>query len=106
MRRQLVEAALGAASAALFEDVLYTHGSNDPATIKGAIAGVEKTSDRFEVFGQAIAECPHVTRAIRAKFPDLTKGDLIHDGVAGYKVLAWEPIGDGRFEIVIGLKPV
>jgi hypothetical protein len=106
MRRDLVEAAINAASLVLFEDVLYTHAPDAAVVIQRAIAGVEKVSERFEVFGQALAECSHMTRALKAKFPSLSKNDLIFDGVSSYRVIAWETIGDGRFEIAIGLKPV
>lgn len=102
MRRDLVEAALGAASELLFEDVLYTRGANAPVTVARAIGGVEIASERFDMFGTEVRGMTHVTRALVSKFPLLAKGDIIDDGTA-YKVLDFEPVGDGRFEIAIAL---
>lgn len=103
MRRDLVEAALGAASELLFEDVLYTHGGDAPVSVPRAIAGVEIASERFDMFGADIRGMTHVARALRSKFPLLQKGDVIDDGFAVYRVLDFEPVGDGRFEIAIAL---
>lgn len=107
MRRELVAEVLDAASDELFEDVVYTRVTGGAAvTIEKAIFGVEPAVDRFEEFGQAMREASHTTRALKAKFPNLAKGDRINDGVSTYRVLDWQPTGDGRFEILIGLKPV
>lgn len=103
MRKDLVEAVLGAASFALFEDVLYTHGAAAPVTVTKAIAGVEIVSERFEMLGQGLRDVTHTTRALKAKFPNLAKGDVLDDGTE-YSVLDTEPVGDGRFEILISLR--
>lgn len=103
MRRDLVEAVLDAASGALFEDVIYTPSGGVPVMIENAIDGVEIGSERFEMFSEKMRHGTHVTRALKALFPNLAKGDIINDGIA-YKVIDWEPIGDGRFEIAISLK--
>jgi hypothetical protein len=105
MRRELVEEVLEAASAELFEDVEYTPLGGPMVIVTGAIFGVELAAERFEMMGAPSRDVSHVTRALKAKFPALTKGDVINDG-APYKVLDWEPIGDGRFEVLISLKPV
>jgi len=105
MRRDLVEAVLDAASFALFEDVLYTHSPGAPVTVAKAISGVEIVSERFDMMGQDLRGATHTTRALKAKFPNLAKGDMIDDG-AQYQVLDWQVPqgGDGRFEIEISLK--
>ena len=105
MRRDLVEAVLAAASPALFEDVYYTHAPAGPVLVKAAIFGVEIVDATFEVFGRDLRDVTHTTRALKAKFPSLAKGDVIDDG-AQYQVLDWRapPGGDGRFEIEISLK--
>ena len=106
MRRELVAEVLEAASAELFEDVVYTPAGGEAVTLTGAIFGVEPAAERFEEFGQKLREASHVTRALKAKFPGLGKGATIDDGDRTYRVLDVEPIGDGRFEILISLKPV
>jgi hypothetical protein len=103
MRRNHVEAVLGAASQLLFEDVVYTHAPAGPIIVPRAIAGVEIAAEQYDIGGQAAREVTHQTRALKAKFPDLARGDIIDDG-APYKVLDIEPVGDGRFEIRISLK--
>ena len=105
MRKDLVEAVLAAASAHLFEDVLYTHAPAEPVVVSKAIAGVEKVSERFEVLGNELRGVTHRVRAIKAKFPNLAKGDVINDGT-DYLVLDWQypESGDGRVEIDISLK--
>lgn len=103
MRRDLVAEVLGAAEAELFEDVLYTHSPAGPVTIKTAIFGIEIAAERFDIAGHDLRGVTHTTRALKAKFPNLVQGDILDDG-APYKVLDWEPIGDGRFEIAISLK--
>lgn len=105
MRRDLVEAVLDAASFALFEDVEYTHAPAGPVTVKGAIAGVEIVSESFVVSGHELRDTTHTVRAIKAKFPSLTRGDIIDDGNQ-YQVLDWVPApqDDGRLMIEISLK--
>lgn len=105
MRKDLVEAVLGAASFALFEDVLYTHSPGPAVTVARAISGVEIAAERFDLMGQEVRLATHTTRALKAKFPSLAKGDVIDDGTP-YLVLDWQPPqgGDGRFEIEISLK--
>jgi hypothetical protein len=103
MRRDLVEAVLNAASFALFEDVLYTHAPSGPVTVKKAISGVEVIDERFDLSGAQVRGTTHTTRALKAKFPNLSKGDVLDDGTS-YRVLDFEPIGDGRFEVLISLK--
>lgn len=105
MRRDLVEAVLGAASSALFEDVYYTHAPAGPVLVKGAIFGIEIAEANIEFFGHELRDATHTTRALKTKFPSLSKGDVIDDG-AQYQVLDWRtpPGGDGRFEIEISLK--
>lgn len=105
MRRDLVEAVLDAASPALFDDVLYAPIGGVQVHIVEAISGVEVVDENFEMFGQAIRRPTHVTRALKAKFPDLQPGDTINDGEA-YEVLDHVPIGDGRFEILISLRKI
>lgn len=102
MRRDLVEAVLDAASDALFEDVVYTRGLDAAVTVPRAIAGVEIAAERFDGFGSSVRTATHMTRALLSAFPNLTRGDLIDDGIA-YQVVDFEPIGDGRFEINISL---
>lgn len=104
MRRDLVQDVLDAAAEEMFEDVLYTHTPNAAVTIEKAIFGVEIAAQREDFSGQAVRGTTHVTRALKAKFPTLTRGDLINDGEATYSVIDFEPIGDGRFEILISLK--
>jgi len=105
MRRDLVEEVLAAAQEELFEDVLYMRVSGGPSMLVAqSIFGVEIAAERFEVLGERMRTGTHMTRAIKAKFPDLAKGDVINDGNA-YTVLDWEPVGDGRYEIMISLKP-
>lgn len=105
MRRDLVEAVLDAASFALFEDVLYTHAPGPAVTLAKAISGVEIVSERFDMMGQGVRTATHTTRALKAKFPNLARGDVLDDG-APYQVLDWQVPqgGDGRFEIEISLK--
>ena len=105
MRKDLVEAVLDAASFHLFEDVLYTHATAGPVTVEKAISGVEKVSERFEMMGQGLRVATHTTRALKAKFPSLSRGDILDDGEQ-YQVLDFQPPeqGDGRFEIEISLK--
>ncbi|MBN9304108.1 MULTISPECIES: hypothetical protein [unclassified Devosia] len=103
MRRDLVQDVLDAAAEELFEDVLYTHAPAGPVTVSQAIFGVEIVAEREEWSGQAVRGTTHTTRALKAKFPNLTRGDLIDDGVAVYRVLDFEPVGDGRFEVLISL---
>lgn len=105
MRKDLVEAALGAASAVLFEDVIYTPVGGPAVVVEGAIFGVEIVDERFDMFGHELRDRTHFTRALKAKFPALAKGDLIDDGTE-YRVLDVEAIGDGRFEILISLATV
>lgn len=106
MRSDLVAEVLDAASDELFEDVLYTPAGGGPAvTVEKAIFGVEPADERFEEFGQPVREASHATRALKAKFPGIAKGAIINDGTA-YRVLDIGKIGDGRFEILISLKPV
>lgn len=105
MRHDLVEAVLAAASPALFEDVYYTHAPGGPVLVKAAIFGVEIVDATFEAFGHELRDVTHTTRAIKAKFPTLARGDIIDDGQQ-YQVLDWRaPLGgDGRLEIEISLK--
>lgn len=103
MRRDLVEEVLSAAEDELFEDVLYTPIGGTPTTVPSAIFGVEEAAERIDMLGNAARVGTHWTRAIKAKFPNLAKGDQFNDGSA-YSVLEWEPIGDGRLEIAISLK--
>lgn len=105
MRRDLVEAVLDAASFALFEDVLYTHAPAGPVLMHRAISGVEIVSERFEAFDHGMREATHTTRILRARFPDLAKGDVLDDGTQ-YRVIDWqEPAnGDGRLELELSLK--
>ena len=110
MRRDLVKEALDDIVEELFEDVLYTHAPAAAVTVSKAIAGVEIVPVR-EDFGVAnMRAVTHTTRALKAKFPNLTRGDIIRDGTApdfadgtNYTVVDFEPAGDGRFEIAIGL---
>lgn len=103
MRRDLVGAVLDAASALLFEDVVWTHGNGAPVTVAGAIAGAVIASERFDTMGERSREVTHTVRALKAKLPGIAKGDILNDGTA-YSVLDIEPIGDGRLEILISLK--
>jgi len=104
MRRDLVQQVLDAASAELFEDVTYTPVNGQPATVTRAIFGVEIADDRFDSFGVQVRIGTLVTRALKSKFPELAKGDRIDDGVVAYVVQDFQPIGDGRFEVLISLK--
>ncbi len=110
MRRDLVEAALGDIASELFEDVLYTHAPAAAVTVSKAIFGVEIVSERPDFDGYPVRAFTHVARALKAKFPDLASGDIIRDGTApdfadgtDYRVVDFEPAGDGRFEIRIAL---
>lgn len=105
MRKDLVLEVLAAAEEELFEDVIYTPVSGAPVIVPRAIFGIEKSSERFDMLGNAMRAGTHWTRALKAKFPNLAKGDRIDDG-STYQVLDFEPIGDGRFEIAISLKPL
>lgn len=106
MRRNLVEAVLNAASFALFEDILYTHAPAGPVLIARAISGVEVAPERFDMMTHEVRGITHVTRALRSKLPSLTKGDIIGDGVYEYRVLDFQPVGDGRLEVEISLAKV
>jgi len=103
MRRDLVEAVLDAASFALFEDVLYTHAPAGPVLVERAISGVEIISERFEMLGRDMRGATHTTRALRAKLPSLSMGDLLNDGV-DYLVIDLQPVGDGRLETEVSLR--
>ncbi|WP_127142844.1 head-tail joining protein [Pelagibacterium montanilacus] len=105
MRRDLVLEVLDAASEELFEDVLYTPKGGAQVPLTGAIFGVEVGAERFEMFGERMRTATHTTRALRAKFPQLARGDLIDDGRA-WRVIDFEPIGDGREELMIALEQV
>ena len=103
MRKDLVEAVLSAASFALFEDIQYTHAPQGPVTVFKVISGVELAAERFEMMGHDARAATHVTRAIKAKLPSLSKGDIIDDGSGEYRVQDFQPVGDGRFEVEISL---
>ena len=104
MRRDLVQEVLDASQDELFEDVTYTHGPAAPVVIEKAIFGVEIATVDDALFGAQTRQGTHTARAIKAKFPTLTRGDTINDGDADYKVLDFRPVGDGRLEIEISLE--
>jgi|EndMetStandDraft_7_1072992.scaffolds.fasta_scaffold24786_3 hypothetical protein len=107
MRRDLVEEILADVADEMFEDVTYVPPGGGAATpISKAIFGIEEFREEFEQWGQRHAEETHVTRALRAKFPDLARGAVINDGFDSYKVLDFKPTGDGRLEILISLKKI
>ena len=103
MRRDLVEDVLAAAQDELFEDVLYSPVGRSAVTVEKAIFGIEPGIETFQMLGRDMRGATHTTRAIKAKFPNLAKGDRLDDGAA-YVVLDWVPIGDGRYEIEIALR--
>ena len=106
MRRDLVAEVLEAVSDELFETVVYTPPGGAAVTVDGAIFGVEPAAARYDELGAAVRDVTHVTRGLKVKLPGLGKGALINDGEATYRVLDVEPIGDGRFEVLIALRPV
>lgn len=107
MRRDLVEEVLDAAEAELFEDVYYTHPPASPVLMERAISGVEIVTEGFDIIGHGMREATHTTRVRKARFPNLSKGDIIDDGHQ-YRVLDWRepPRGDGRLEVEISLKRI
>lgn len=110
MRRDLVEEVLSAVSGEMFEDIVFTPaGGGAAVTIEKAIFGVELMRVEYSEFSQRVAEGSHVTRALKAKVPDLARGALINDGSHTYRVLDFkEPDdgGDGRLELLISLKRI
>ena len=105
MRRDLVEEVLDAAEAELFEDVYYTHSPVGPVLLRRAISGVEVLTEDFDILGHGMREATHITRVRKARFPNLSKGDILDDGDQ-YRVLDWRPprSGDGRLELQVSLK--
>ena len=105
MRRDLVLEVLDAASQELFEDVFYTELGGQPVLIEKSIFGIDIAAERFDLVGQQLRAATHIARALKAKFPNLRRGDRLNDGTV-YEVIDWQPPlnGDGRFEIEISLK--
>lgn len=102
MRRDLVLDSFNDIRNELFEDVIWTPNGGPARTVEKAIAGIEAKTERFEFFGEKLRTASHLTRAARAAFPGLARGDILNDGEA-WKVIDFEPIGDSRVEIVIAL---
>lgn len=102
MRRDLVLGSFADIRRELFEDVIWTPLGGAPMTVDRAIAGIEPRSERIEMFGEKLRTATHMTNAARDAFPGLARGDLLDDGQA-WRVIDFEPIGDGRVEIVIAV---
>jgi hypothetical protein len=105
MRKDLVLDSFETIREELFEDVIYTPVGGSAVGVRRAIAGVEPRSERFEVFGEKVRTGSHVARAAISAFPNLKPGDLIDDG-ARWRVIDFEPIGDGRCEVMLSLSKV
>ena len=106
MRRDLVQRVLVSAQGRLFEDVAVQVGNAVPETRAKAIFGIVPAAARFEELGTSMRATTQVTRAIKSALPGLAKGNILITEEGRFRVVDIEPIGDGRFEIVIALDKV
>ncbi|HEV7344156.1 MAG TPA: hypothetical protein VGN60_00795 [Devosia sp.] len=76
MRKDLMEVVLGAASAALFAEAVWS-GSPNPVQVYQGGGDVD-----FDMFGATARRATHWFRGVKASFPGLAAGQtLIVDGV-------------------------
>ncbi|WP_297105157.1 hypothetical protein [uncultured Devosia sp.] len=103
MRRDLVQKMLGAIQDRLFEDVDVVIDGAAPVTRLKAISGIVVSRERFDEFGVAMRAGTHVTRGLLSALPGLAKGHVLVTEEGQFSVLDFEPVDDGRFEILISL---